>query len=412
MFGIAWGVISVVILTRHGRGLPARQRARAPGTGAEHRHHLGWPHEPAGRRGTSRPPHLPHGRRRALPRRPRRGSCGRHARTQAGRHEIKSAYNAGAPQVHGIEPSYQQIRTIDIEQGRQLNWEDERLVNRVAIVGADLTKQLFAYRDPAWGADHASTASATPWSDDPQEGPGQQLQRARQRQVLRALCGDGAGLPAARRGSRRRLQHDRRAAPVGGGRPAAAIRRAHGRIRGHRLGAGAGRAGDARAAQGLRPEDREAIAMWDTSVESLMFGRMVGAMRDFFTGVGFVTLALGGLGVMNIMLIAVKERTREIGVRKALGAKTRDIMRQFFLEGSSSPASAESSAWRSRSAFARPSTCCRCPTRFSGMAFTPGGGCDHGVVAGGARHRHGALSRAARGGTAARRGAALRDVMS
>ena len=85
--------------------------------------------------------------------------------------------------------------------------------------------------------------------------------------------------------------------------------------------------------KGFDPNDNEAIAMWDTSVESLMFGRMVEDMRQFFTGVGFVTLALGGLGVMNIMLIAVKERTREIGVRKALGATMRDIMRQFFLEG-------------------------------------------------------------------------------
>jgi putative ABC transport system permease protein len=64
-----------------------------------------------------------------------------------------------------------------------------------------------------------------------------------------------------------------------------------------------------------------------------MFGRMIGHMKQFFTIVGVVTLALGGIGVMNIMLIAVKERTREIGVRKALGATTRTIQRQFFLEG-------------------------------------------------------------------------------
>jgi putative ABC transport system permease protein len=64
-----------------------------------------------------------------------------------------------------------------------------------------------------------------------------------------------------------------------------------------------------------------------------MFGRMVQGMKDFFSIVGIVTLALGGLGVMNIMLVAVRERTREIGVRKALGATTSQIQRQFFLEG-------------------------------------------------------------------------------
>jgi putative ABC transport system permease protein len=81
------------------------------------------------------------------------------------------------------------------------------------------------------------------------------------------------------------------------------------------------------------PNDRNAIAMWDTSLESLMFGRMIIEMKDFFSVVGIVTLALGGIGVMNIMLVAVRERTREIGVRKALGATTAQIQRQFFLEG-------------------------------------------------------------------------------
>ena len=64
-----------------------------------------------------------------------------------------------------------------------------------------------------------------------------------------------------------------------------------------------------------------------------MFDRIIGHMKQFFSIVGIVTLALGGIGVMNIMLVAVKERTREIGVRKALGATTAIIQRQFFLEG-------------------------------------------------------------------------------
>src|SRR4029078_4624733 len=79
--------------------------------------------------------------------------------------------------------------------------------------------------------------------------------------------------------------------------------------------------------------DTQAVTMWDTSLETLMFGRMIGHMKQFFTIVGIVTLLLGGIGVMNIIALRVKERTREIGVRKALGATTATIQRQFFLEG-------------------------------------------------------------------------------
>jgi putative ABC transport system permease protein len=85
--------------------------------------------------------------------------------------------------------------------------------------------------------------------------------------------------------------------------------------------------------KGFDPDDRESIAMWDTSISTLMFGRMIEHIRQFFLMVGIVTLALGGIGVMNIMLIAVRDRTREIGVRKALGATSGAVQRQFFLEG-------------------------------------------------------------------------------
>jgi putative ABC transport system permease protein len=79
--------------------------------------------------------------------------------------------------------------------------------------------------------------------------------------------------------------------------------------------------------------DPNAFDEWDSIQESKMVGTIFDAMNMFLGGVGMVTLALGAIGVINIMLVAVSERTREIGLRKALGATNRNILFHFFLEG-------------------------------------------------------------------------------
>ena len=78
--------------------------------------------------------------------------------------------------------------------------------------------------------------------------------------------------------------------------------------------------------------DKDALFIWDTMEGAKLLDKIFGVVTIFFGCVAIVTLCLGGIGVMNIMLVSVTERTREIGTRKAMGATKRDILRQFFAE--------------------------------------------------------------------------------
>lgn len=80
------------------------------------------------------------------------------------------------------------------------------------------------------------------------------------------------------------------------------------------------------------PKDEDALGVWDTSEWETRFGAMFLAFNAFFGIVGTFTLLVGGIGVANIMYIVVRERTREIGIRRACGATRRDILIQFFVE--------------------------------------------------------------------------------
>jgi len=78
---------------------------------------------------------------------------------------------------------------------------------------------------------------------------------------------------------------------------------------------------------------KDAYNEWDSIQELKMMNAIFNAMDIFLGGVGIVTLGLGAVGIINIMLVSVTERTREIGLLKAIGATRRTIMAQFFWEG-------------------------------------------------------------------------------
>jgi putative ABC transport system permease protein len=84
---------------------------------------------------------------------------------------------------------------------------------------------------------------------------------------------------------------------------------------------------------GFDPNMTDAFEEWDTIRTGKMVGAIFTAMDVFLGGVGIVTLSLGAVGIVNIMLVSVTERTREIGLRKALGATQGSILSQFFWEG-------------------------------------------------------------------------------
>ena len=235
--------------------------------------------------------------------------------------------------MHGIEPQYQEIRTIEIERGRGFRFSDDEQSLRVAVIGADATKQLFGTRD--------SIGQTVNLNGIPYTVIGK-IRKKDQDSNYSGPDNDKVFVPFSS------MARDFPRLGVAAGVLSQIIVAPDQRVIDQLptvLDSRTGRIEDIdwplereiRRVLGPRhrfdSSDTNAIAVWDTTLQTLLFSRMILTMKQFFRIVGFVTLMLGGIGVMNIMLVAVRERTREIGVRKALGATTRQVQRQFFLEG-------------------------------------------------------------------------------
>ena len=85
-------------------------------------------------------------------------------------------------------------------------------------------------------------------------------------------------------------------------------------------------------AHNFKPSDPRALFLFDAQKQLSQFGIISMALKVLLAFIGTITLGIGGIGLMNIMLVSVTQRTREIGVEKALGARRHDILFQFLAE--------------------------------------------------------------------------------
>jgi putative ABC transport system permease protein len=89
-----------------------------------------------------------------------------------------------------------------------------------------------------------------------------------------------------------------------------------------------------RRVRGTPAEDPDDFSINRPEMLANTYQQLTGALYGVAVGVGLITLLVGGIGIMNIMLVSVRERTREIGIRRALGARKRTIVLQFLMEAS------------------------------------------------------------------------------
>ncbi|MCS7315657.1 MAG: ABC transporter permease [Bryobacterales bacterium] len=229
---------------------------------------------------------------------------------------VRSDHSSATLLVTASLPPFAEIRTIPVAEGRFYHWDDVREARRVAFLGSDARKQLFGSR-PALG--ETVYLAGIPYlvigvmqhKEQDSSYDGRDISKVFV--PFPSALRDFPNPPPLKPDSVDRLlvtprpleHHEACKWQV---RPALA--RLH----------------------DFDPRDEEAAGIWDTVENAKAFHRLTDGMKYFLGAIGLVSLLLGGIGVMDVMLVAVRERTREIGIRKAVGATSREILRLFFLE--------------------------------------------------------------------------------
>jgi putative ABC transport system permease protein len=316
MFGIAWGIVSIVLMVAAGEGLRKGQEIQARNLGKDIL--IVFHGRTSLQAGGTRAGRLIRWDDADVTAVQEGAPDCQYALPELEQDTVRahSNYNNAAFTVTGSHPPFAYIRSLDVGQGRYYDWNDMHESRRVAFLGSEAAKQLFPGRNPVGEtlylndfpymvigvmAEKKQDSSYDGWDvrkvfipfsamrrDFPDKPPGtahtfDQLLVTPKSVEQHEAC-------------KRELR--------------AALAKMH----------------------NYDPNDKEACPIWDTVQEAKAFEQMTDGMKYFLGAVGIVTLFLGGLGVMNVMMVAVRERTREIGVRKALGAPAYTILRQFFLE--------------------------------------------------------------------------------
>jgi putative ABC transport system permease protein len=231
---------------------------------------------------------------------------------------VVSDYTSTNGQVSGVIPVYSQVRTIPMQIGRWINDDDNLERRRVCLLGREITRNLFPGR-PAVnnsillnGVRFQVIGVLSMIGNEEQNSTNIRIfVPFNTMRELFPLKGDNS--------------KDGNAISFMNYQPRSFDENEAAKDELHRI--------VARNHGGYDPSNKDLWEEWDTVKNQKMMGKIFTAMDWFLGGVGLVTLALGAIGIINIMLVAVTERTREIGLRKALGATHRSILFQFFLEG-------------------------------------------------------------------------------
>ncbi len=315
MFGIAWGVISITLMVAAGEGLRSGQRKNAETFGKDimiinaGRTSLQAGGLRAGRRLFWESTDYQFIQREAP-------DCDVVVPELGNEAPVTSAFNSASLLVNGSLPPFAKIRSLPVAEGRFYSWEDDALARRVAFLGTDAKQQLFGSR-PALG--QTIRVGEFPYTVIGVMQRKEQNSSYDGFDVGKVFIPFSAALrafpnkPPATPHSIDRLivtpksyaQHEACVWQV---------RRSLGRV------------------HGFDPNDKEAAGIWDTVENAKNVRKIFDGMEYFMGAVGLATLFLGGIGVMNVMLVSVRERTREIGLRKAVGATPRTILTQFFIE--------------------------------------------------------------------------------